>query len=59
MSELELEKLTIEDFKLYSASSLKKFLAIRKKPTNGSFDTLVARYPDFVYFSYEYTYVRK
>ena len=44
MSDLELEKLTIEDFKLYSTNALKIFLTVRKKPITGSFETLVARY---------------
>ena len=39
------KSLTIEDFKLWSTKALKTFLAIRKKPVSGSFDTLVARLP--------------
>ena len=37
------EKLTLEDFQLWSTDALKAFLRVRKKKTNGSFDELVAR----------------
>ena len=40
---LELEVLTLDDFKLYSTVALKQFLCLRKKSTIGSFETLVAR----------------
>ena len=43
MENLELESRTLEDFRLYSSLVFKMFLSIRKKPTNGSFETLVAR----------------
>ena len=35
--------LTLDDFKLWSSRALKVFLALRGKPTSGSFDTLAAR----------------
>ena len=34
---------SIEYFKLFSVPALKQYLALRKKQTNGSFETLVAR----------------
>jgi len=46
---LSLEKISIEEFRLYSTQSLKVFLSIRKKSTTGSFDTLVARYVHLVF----------
>ena len=35
--------LDLEDFKLWSVHALKKFLSLRKKPTEGSFEELVSR----------------
>ena len=35
--------LGLEDFKLLSVHALKKFLSLRKKPTEGSFEELVSR----------------
>ena len=32
----------LEDFKLWSVHTLKKFLSLRKKPTEGSFEELVS-----------------
>ena len=37
------EKLTLEDFQLWSTNALKAFLRVRKKKNDGSFDELVAR----------------
>ena len=37
------ETQTLDDFKLFSAIALKKFLSLRKKSTVGSVETLVAR----------------
>ena len=37
------EKLTLEDFQLWSTNALKTFLRVRKKKNNGSLDELVAR----------------
>jgi hypothetical protein len=37
------QKLSIEDFKLWSTNALKAYLRVRKKKKNGSFDELVAR----------------
>ncbi|XP_066930803.1 uncharacterized protein [Clytia hemisphaerica] len=42
-SHLTLEKISIEEFRLYSLTALKSFLSIRKKSTTGSIDTLIAR----------------
>ena len=41
---LELERLCLDDFRLWSTNALQKFLAVRKQPVTGSFETLVARY---------------
>ena len=35
--------LGLEDFKLWSVHALKKFLSLRKKPTEGSFEELVSQ----------------
>ena len=35
--------LGLEDFKLRSVHAVKKFLSLRKKPTEGSFEELVSR----------------
>eukprot|EP00112_Aurelia_sp_Birch-Aquarium-sp1_P007300 Seg1795.2 transcript_id=Seg1795.2/GoldUCD/mRNA.D3Y31 product="hypothetical protein" protein_id=Seg1795.2/GoldUCD/D3Y31 len=36
-------RMTHENFKLWSANAIKKFLSLRKKPTDGSFEELVSR----------------
>ena len=37
------QKLSIDDFKLWSTNALKVYLRVRNKKNNGSFDELVAR----------------
>ena len=38
------ETRTLNDFKLMKIECLQEFLALRKKPTDGDFDTLVSRW---------------
>ena len=40
---VDLDNMTLEEFKLWSMSALKVFLYVRKKSTMGSFDELAAR----------------
>ena len=35
---------TLEDFKMWSATTLKSFLAVRNKSVDGSFEELASRY---------------
>ena len=42
-----LEKLSLEQFKLFSTNALKAYLHVRGKNTEGSHEELVARYITF------------
>ena len=42
-SDVHCDKLSIEDFKLWSTNVLKVYLRVRNKKNSGTFDELVAR----------------
>lgn len=37
------DEMTLNDFRLMKIENLRDYLALRKKPTEGDFDTLVSR----------------
>ena len=43
MATVQEQKLSIDDFKLWSTNALKIYLKVRNKKNNGSFEELVAR----------------